>query len=237
MGRAKQIIIKVIPSRLANDFVKQHHYSGKVVLNSNLHFGCFLDDRLHGVMSYGSSTNKKKMLGLFKNVGWNEFLELNRMAFDDYLPPMSESRAISVSIKMIKKKAPHIKAIISFADASQCGDGTIYRASGFKLTSIKKNTSMVALGNGEITHKMNFSMRCSPTIARKYNPKNLSANQLIKERGYKIMEGYQLRYIYLIDKSAKLNVPEIPFSKIKEMGIGMYKGKKLDGDNSLVKGN
>ena len=34
-----------------------------------------------------------------------------------------------------------------------------------------------------------------------------------------------LRYIYLIDKKSKLNVPVIPFSKIKEMGIGMYKGK------------
>lgn len=42
MAGAKEIIIKVIPAKLANDFVKQHHYSGKVVNNSVLHFGCFL---------------------------------------------------------------------------------------------------------------------------------------------------------------------------------------------------
>ena len=37
----------------------------------------------------------------------------------------------------------------------------------------------------------------------------------------------QLKYIYFIDKTKEkdLTVPIIPFSKIKEMGIGMYKGK------------
>lgn len=35
------------------------------------------------------------------------------------------------------------------------------------------------------------------------------------------------------DKSYKdkLTVPIIPFSKIKELGIGMYKGKKRDDNN------
>ena len=58
MGRAKEIIIKVIPSKIANEFVKKHHYSGKVVPNSTLHFGCFLDDKMHGVLSYGGSMRK-----------------------------------------------------------------------------------------------------------------------------------------------------------------------------------
>ena len=39
---AKDVTVKVIPSKLANDFIKKHHYSGKVVNNSQLHFGCFL---------------------------------------------------------------------------------------------------------------------------------------------------------------------------------------------------
>jgi hypothetical protein len=61
MGRAKDIILKVIPSNIANDFVRAHHYSGKVVNNSTLHFGCFLDGVLHGVMSYGNSMDKSKV--------------------------------------------------------------------------------------------------------------------------------------------------------------------------------
>lgn len=67
MGRAREIEIKVIPSRIGNDFIKKHHYSGKVVNNSVLHFGCFLDGRLHGVLQYGNSLDKRKMMALESN--------------------------------------------------------------------------------------------------------------------------------------------------------------------------
>jgi hypothetical protein len=43
----------------------------------------------------------------------------------------------------------------------------------------------------------------------------------------KKLEGHQIRYIYLIDKSCQITVPILPFSKIDEMGAGMYKGKKV----------
>ena len=144
MGRAKEIVMKVIPSKVALPFIKAHHYSGKVVNNSKLHFGVFLDGQLHGVMSYGPSLDKSKIIGLVEGTGWNEFLELNRMAFDSVLPRNSESRAISMSIRLIKKHAPQVKWIKSFADACSCGDGTIYRASNFVLTGIKENLNLAA---------------------------------------------------------------------------------------------
>ena len=75
----------------------------------------------------------KAKFGLVKDTKWNDFLELNRMAFDDYLPKNSESRSISVAMKLIKKHYPNIEWVVSFADGTQCGDGTIYRASGFRL--------------------------------------------------------------------------------------------------------
>lgn len=212
MGRAKEIVVKVIPSKIANEFVKKHHYSGKVVPNSTLHFGCFLDSKLHGVMSYGPSINKKGTINLVEDTPWNGFIELNRMAFDDYLPKYSESRCIAISLKMIKKNAPQIKWVISFADGTQCGDGTIYRASGFKLVGIVDNTSLrVNPKTGEAVH-----------IIQAHHLK------ISKEfRGWEAFKGKQLKYIYLIDKTCKINVPILPFSKIDEMGAGMYKGEKI----------
>lgn len=218
MGRAKEIIVKVIPAKVANEFVKKHHYSGKVVPNSKLHFGAFLDDRLHGVMSYGSPMMKSKALIMVENTGWNEMLELNRMAFDSFLPKNSESRCIAISIKLIKKNAPHIKWILSYSDGTQCGDGTIYRASGFYLTDIKKNTGIIQMPNGEIRAKMTFTK--GTHILKQNGKANIP-------KGSKYLEGFQLRYIYLIDRNCKLNVPILPFSKIKELGASMYKGKKL----------
>ncbi len=234
MGRAKEIIVKVIPSKIANEFVKKHHYSGKVVPNSTLHFGCFLDGKLHGVMSYGCSMQKSSIIGLVRPCLWNEMLELNRMAFDEYLPKYSESRCISISIKLIKKNAPHIKWIISYADGCQSGDGTIYRASGFYLTQINVNKSIYEMPNGDKVASLVFGLKYGDDITAKTNPNgrygkkvNESVGDFFKRVGAKPLNGFQLRYIYLIDKTCKITVPILPFSKIDEMGAGMYKGKRV----------
>lgn len=223
MGRAKEIIVKVIPSKIANEFVKKNHYSGKVVPNSTLHFGCFLDGKLHGVMQYGPSINKKGTINLVEGTGWNEFIELNRMAFDDYLPKYSESRCIAISIRLIKKNAPQIKWIISFADGTQCGDGTIYRASGFKLVGLSKNAGICKL-NGKMVHiKKTYDLKLTSSFMKKSDiPK-------LKEKGYdaEIIDGYQFKYIYLIDKSMQITKEVLPFSEIDKQGAGMYKGEKI----------
>lgn len=171
-----------------------------------------------------------------KDTGWNEFLELNRMAFDSYLPRNSESRAIAMSLRLIKKYAPQIKWVISFADACSCGDGTIYRASNFVLTGIKENLNLAELPDGTRVHKM--TLASNPTSPRKelgglsffdvtggtYNFK-----KYLDYVGATPIPGFQLRYIYFIDRSKRqdLTVPEIPFSKIDELGAGMYKGEKV----------
>lgn len=216
MSRVKEIELKVIPAKIANDFIKKHHYSGKVVNNSFLHFGAFLDKRLHGVMSFGHSLDKAKTQKLVKNTGWNEFCELNRMAFDDYLPRNSESYCIGKALRLLKKNAPHLKWVISFADGCSCGDGTIYRASNFVLTQIKKNSTMWINDKGDKVQNMSFAT--NPALNKK-DFKRLD--------GY--MLGYMLRYVYFLDKKCinDLTCEIIPFSKIKEMGAGMYKGVKI----------
>ena len=237
MGRAKEIIVKVIPSNIANDFIKKYHYSGKVVQNSKLHFGCFLDGQLHGVMSYGSPLDKRKVLPLVhtkedKPVLWNEMLELNRMAFDECLPKNSESRCIAISFKLIKKNAPHIRWILSFSDGAQCGDGTIYRASGFNLTQIKENDSLIVFPNGDVISRMTIEANFTLPIIKKQCtllgvPHKYRTTSEYLKLGAKKLKGYQLRYIYLIDKTCKITAPIIPFSRIDEIGAGMYKGEKV----------
>lgn len=216
MGRAKEIQIRVIPAKLANDFIRKTHYSGKVVPNSCLHFGAFLDGVMHGVLSYGPPTDKSKVLPLVEGTPWDGMLELNRMAFDEMLPRNSESYCIGATLRMIKKQAPQIKWVLSFADGCQCGDGTIYRASNFILTSIKKNAGMRIDENGKVWSQVTFSA---------HRP-----NEMDAFRKMKVLQGFQLRYIYFIDKKwrKRLTVPEIPFSEIDKMGAGMYKGSKIE---------
>lgn len=213
MSRAKDLIVKVIPSNVANTFVKANHYSGKVVNNSKLHFGAFLNNRLHGVMSFGSPLDKRKVLPLVKGTLWNEMLELNRMVFDDVLPKNSESRAISVAMKLIRKNAPHIKWVLSFADGTQCGDGTIYRASGFVLTSIKDNENTVQLPDGSVIHKM--TLESSPTQPRPelggrsyYNVTGgkYDFRKYASTVGGSVLTGHQLRYVYFVHPNERQNL-------------------------------
>jgi hypothetical protein len=239
MGRAKDIIVKVIPSKIANEFVKKYHYSGKVVQNSSLHFGAFLDEKLHGVMSFGSPLDKRKVLPMVNsNEGepclWNEMLELNRMAFDDILPRNSESRCISIAVKLLKKNAPQIKWVLSFSDGTQCGDGIIYRASGFLLTGISMNKNTCKLSNGIVIHKM--TLESSPLQNRKelgnrsyyeLTGGRYNFDKYVSEVKGEVLIGYQLRYIYLIDKTCKITVPILPFIEIDKIGAGMYKGEKI----------
>ena len=53
--------------------------------------------------------------------------------------------------------------------------------------------------------------------------------EFLQASGSRLLEGWQLRYIYFIDPECRkrLTVPEIPFSKIDEIGAGMYKGEKV----------
>jgi hypothetical protein len=217
----KDIIIKPINSTVANAFVKKHHYSGKVVPNSQLHFGAFYDDVLHGVMSFGPSMRKDLIIKKVDGTGWNNFIELNRMAFDDYLPKNSESRSISIAMKLIKKQYHNIEWVVSFADGTQCGDGTIYRASGFALIGIKENGQLRV--NPE-TKKPMQSMSA------------FHAGKASEFHKWEKLNGFQLCYIYFINKEARnrLTVPILPFSAIDEMGAGMYLGKKKTSGESVT---
>ena len=158
------------------------------------------------------------------------------MTFDSVLPRNNESRAISMSIKLLRKYAPQIKWIVSFADACSCGDGTIYRASNFVLTGIKENLNLAELPDGTRIHKM--TLASNPTTPRKelggkcyfdITGGRFAWKEFLQKTGAKLLDGWQLRYIYFIDPSyrKRLTVPEIPYTKIDEMGAGMYRGKKV----------
>ena len=245
MGTAKQIVVKPISSKDANAIIKSLHYSGKTVQNSQLHLGVFLDGKCGGAMQFGPSLDKRKMLGLVRGTLWNEFIELNRMAFADWLPRNGESRALGYAFRWMRKQYPHIKWCVSFADGTQCGDGTIYRASGFVLTAINKSFNLVRLPNGEVIHKMTLEsnpLQKRPELAGKsYYDITGGKYDLAKYTKYikgDVIPGFQLRYVYFLHESAKqdLTVPILPFSEIDRQGAGMYKGvhrvRSVDSDIS-----
>ena len=116
MASAKDIIIKPISAQAANALVKRVHYSGTHTQSSQLHLGVFLNDKLEGAMQFGPPIDRRKVLPLVADTEWNNMIELNRMAFSDLLPRNSESRAMSIAFRLIKKHYPHIEWILTFSD-------------------------------------------------------------------------------------------------------------------------
>lgn len=232
---AKDIVVKPIKAAAANALVRKVHYSGKVVPNSKLHFGVFLDGKLEGAMQFGSPMDKRKSLGVAKGTKWNETIELNRMAFSDVLPRNSESRAMGIVFRLMKKHYPQIKWIQSFSDGTTCGDGTIYRASGLILTAIKENSTIYEFPDGEriasLTLTNGGDLAGRKKVCEKYGAE-FSSKASMKpfiDIGAKKAPGYMLRYIYFLDKSYAKNLTcsILPFSEIERQGAAMYKGKPI----------
>jgi hypothetical protein len=209
MRSAKEIVVKPIAAEPANAFIKRVHYSGRVVKNSQLHFGVYLDRRLEGVIQLGPSMAKEKVRGLVRDTPWNGFMEVNRLAFTDYLPRNSESRALGYVIRLVRARYPFIQWLISYADACQCGDGTIYRAAGFVLTQVKKNYNVRREESGKVR------------VVNGRRPDGYRESEALP--------GFMLRYLRFLDPTARerLTVPIIPFSELDRQGVRMARGSKF----------
>ena len=145
-----------IDSKTANALIKKYHYSGKVVANSKLHIGIFYKgtEDLAGALSFGYPMNPKKTPGnLVEGASYKDMYELNRMAMTDEAPKFSESQAIGLSIRWLKRFRPDIKWLLSFSDGKEGNVGTIYQATNWDYYGYIISNSFFDL-DGEIIHRV-----------------------------------------------------------------------------------
>ena len=138
---------------------------------------------------------------------------------------MINSKNLSTPLKSSLKWWSCDQWLLSFSDGCSSGDGTIYRASGFKLIGIKENNGLFNYNGEDIHGKVLWDRGISKSWCiqdKELEVINARPNTVIKR-----ISGFQLKYIYLIDKSCKITVPILPFSEIDKQGAGMYKGEKI----------
>jgi len=184
--------VKEINREIANNIIIKNHYSKKVYSATYIHLGVFIKNELLGVLQYGYAMNPASQAGIVANTEINEYLELNRMWIDDKAGRNTESKAISYSIKYIKRKYPKIKWIQSFAD-ERCGCfGIVYQAANFKYYG--EHNQIFWTLNGETFH--NSLMTRDPKLSKKaaYIQENKAKAESSSLR--------QFRYIYFINKKS-----------------------------------
>jgi hypothetical protein len=187
--------IKEIDRSLANDLVVKNHYSKKFYNGTYIHLGLFVDGEIRGVLQYGYAMNPASGGSVVEGTDKDQYLELNRMWIADNVGEYPESRAISYSLKYIRKRYPKIKWIQSFADERCGGFGIVYQACSFDYYG--EHINMFWELDGETFH--NSIMTSEKAGKRGYNLLNDPKN---KDRVIK-HELRQFRYIKFLDQRWK----------------------------------
>ena len=185
--------IKEIYRNMANEIIVTNHYSHKFYNATSIQLGVFINDTLIGVLQYGYAMNPASQASVVANTEIDEYLELNRMWLDDIAVKNSESKAISYSIKFIKRKYPKIKWIQSFAD-ERCGRfGVVYQACSFSFYG--EHESVFWTLDGEVYH--NSLMTRNPMLSKSakvlQDGKDRATSETLR----------QFRYIRFIDQRCK----------------------------------
>jgi len=123
--------VRVIPRSLAVETIIKHHYSGRVVNNSYVHLGVFLDDAFVGALQFGYALNPASGGRIVPGTPNKGYLELNRMWIDDSVPRNGETMALAFAVRFVRARHPGVAWIQSFAD-ERCGRwGAVYQAASF----------------------------------------------------------------------------------------------------------
>ena len=108
-----------------------YHYAKRVPID-NLAFNFYENDAWCGVIIYGFGANPS-IAKSFKM--WNgQVLELVRVALNG--KQSVTSQCVAMSLKMVKKYAPCVNLIVSYADADQNHKGIIYQATNWIYTGL-----------------------------------------------------------------------------------------------------
>lgn len=192
------------------------HYS-RAVPNVGLAYNVFNNkNEWCGVICYGvGATNN---IASPYNLKQGEVIELLRMALNG--KQESTTKAMAISLKLIKKNAPNVKLIVSYADSEQGHFGTIYQATNWYYTGFSTDTNLII--NGKREHRRTLGSRFGTCSSEK-----------IKLMGYEVKvfkTKPKWKYIYPLHKSLIPMCKSMakPYPKKESGEVGSNSNSKLD---------
>ncbi len=211
----KNYIVRSINAKEGNALIKEYHYSGKIVNNTKLHLGVFYKetDTLAGVLSFGYPINLLKTPGnLVEGATFKDMYELNRMAMTDEAPKFSESQAIGLSIKWLKRYKKGIKWLLSFSDGKEGNVGTIYQATNWDYYGYNVSNSFFDL-DGDIVHRITSWHR-----HREGRTCGRTEREILCEKFHNVSIIYSKQHIYIfpLTKGIKTLRDKKPYPKNKD---------------------
>ena len=211
----------------ANSIIKQNHYSGTTSFGTKVSLGIYEDGILYGVMQLGMGVHPSGTAKHVSGTANDEYLELNRLWISDDLGYNSESKAIGLMFKWIKKNMPEIKWLITFADGIEGNCGTIYQATNWLYTGYNKSGGLWVTKDGKKMHHLS-AMKGLP------NSKRETLEAKWGTPLYRVAGG-QFRYVYFLNKKSKrhLQIPTFPYPKASRLSeyFQIWKENGVKGDH------
>jgi hypothetical protein len=226
-----RVTVREISKNVARDFIEAHHYTHKFsstryalgvfyVEDTEHMFFAGANEKLIGCMTYGHPVSNRTVDSITDGLELDEVLELTRLCALDGYGKNLESYVIAQSFDWLRKNAPEVKVLVSYADPEQAHTGGIYRA-----------TNWLYQGCGYSKLMPDYSIRIneddlwthSRTVGARWG--NKSVENLAKSIGqtfYRKEETAKHRYIYfLVGKKEKkrmmknLKIPVFSYNEIK----------------------
>lgn len=135
------------------------HYSGSLPGGGRLQFGAWEDGRFVGVIVYGIGSGNATNGTRYSLRRSHEMAELARVALRDHATPVS--RIVAITLKMLKRKCPGLRLVLSMADPYQGHHGGIYQAGNWVYTGQSENARFFRV-NGKLTHPRTIGSRGLP---------------------------------------------------------------------------
>jgi len=174
--KTKKLYIDYCSHRASVYAVTHWHYSKIVPGGRLVRYGVWEDGKFIGSIIYGCGVNPN--IGSFLKLEMHEITELLRVALNNHHAPVS--KIVAISMKLLKKDFPNIRALVSYADPEQGHKGKIYQAMNWYYIG-NTNPARKYFKNGKFFH------------SRTMPGKDLSTYKKVKTKP-------KYKYCYLFDK-------------------------------------
>jgi len=115
-----------------NEFCRRWHYMNRAGTAMNI-FGLWDSHTLVGCVSYNLPT-MQTCASVFGQERWNSVIHMSRLVCAEKAPRNTESKLIAASLKLLKKKRPYLRCVITFAAQSEGHIGYVYQATNALYT-------------------------------------------------------------------------------------------------------
>ena len=209
----KKYFISQINSSKANKMVSLYHYSNTGFKPAILNLGVFRKDNnlLVGVLQWGCSFQQNIRLDRYvkEPIKKEEYLELNRFCMAESEGRNSESQAISLGIKWIKKYRPNVKLLVSYSGRREGKYGYIYQATNWEYLGYFISPGFWSI-DGHEKHLMSLW-----SAYNKHGKEGLSFHEDLCERYQDVRQTWTKQFIYIIrlDKNLTPASPLLPYPK------------------------